>query len=114
MDAGVKERWVAALRSGEYGQTTGALRNSSGYCCLGVLCDIHDKEYTHSNWLAELDEENQTDWHYGNTNIVLPRFVMEWADLEDNNPHANGQSLAQMNDRSESFEYIADQIEAYL
>lgn len=32
------EKWDAALRSGEYVQGTGALRDSNGrYCCLGVL-----------------------------------------------------------------------------
>ncbi len=43
-------KWIKALRSGEYSQTTGVLRRKFtdafgtqigvGYCCLGVLCDI--------------------------------------------------------------------------
>lgn len=36
--------WLAALRSGEYTQTTGTLRQTTGkeyaYCCLGVACDV--------------------------------------------------------------------------
>jgi len=40
----IKEKWVAALRSGEYKQGTGRLRieiiGGYQYCCLGVLCDI--------------------------------------------------------------------------
>jgi len=32
--------WVSALRSAEYSQTKGRLQNESGYCCLGVACDI--------------------------------------------------------------------------
>lgn len=44
----VKRKWLAALRSGKYKQTTGALYDSTndGFCCLGVLCHIEgaDKE----------------------------------------------------------------------
>jgi hypothetical protein len=36
----LKQRWVEALRSGEYEQGAGALRNGDKFCCLGVLCDI--------------------------------------------------------------------------
>lgn len=36
-----KKRWLKALRSGEYSQTTGSLTDDEGaFCCLGVLCDI--------------------------------------------------------------------------
>lgn len=35
-----RKRWVAALRSGEYRQTRGELRDAAGFCCLGVACDI--------------------------------------------------------------------------
>lgn len=31
---------VDALRSGDYQQTTGTLRDDTGHCCLGVGCDI--------------------------------------------------------------------------
>jgi hypothetical protein len=31
------QKWLTALRSGEYKQATGALENGGGYCCLGVL-----------------------------------------------------------------------------
>ena len=41
MDPALKAEWVEALRSGEYTQGTGRLRNDEGgRCCLGVLCDI--------------------------------------------------------------------------
>lgn len=34
-------RWVAALRSGNYQQGQRVLRDeNNGYCCLGVLCDL--------------------------------------------------------------------------
>jgi hypothetical protein len=40
MNEEAKRLWVAALRSGKYDQTTGALRDGVGYCCLGVLCEV--------------------------------------------------------------------------
>ena len=40
MDKELKAKWVKALRSGEYAQGTGQLRDGDSYCCLGVLCEI--------------------------------------------------------------------------
>jgi hypothetical protein len=44
----LKEKWIKALRSGEYTQGRGALRsttkNGTCYCCLGVLADIVDHD----------------------------------------------------------------------
>jgi len=34
------QKWVTALRSGEYSQTNGWLQDDNGHCCLGVACDI--------------------------------------------------------------------------
>ena len=42
IDSDIKEKWVCALRSGEYNQTQSQLHNSitGGYCCLGVLAKL--------------------------------------------------------------------------
>lgn len=42
LPADFKEKWIKALRSGEYEQSTGFLYNPAqgGYCCLGVACNI--------------------------------------------------------------------------
>lgn len=44
MDAVTKDKWVAALRSGDYQQGRSRLvhegRSGKFYCCLGVLCDV--------------------------------------------------------------------------
>lgn len=52
MDNELKSQWVAALRSGKYKQTQGTLKDSTGFCCLGVLREIagHDA-------LPEADDE---------------------------------------------------------
>ncbi len=43
MNKELKDRWIAALRSGTYKQGHRCLRNTNNeYCCLGVLCDIVD------------------------------------------------------------------------
>ena len=42
MNPELKEKWVKALRSGEYKQTFGRLRQDNSYCCLGVLCKVAD------------------------------------------------------------------------
>lgn len=38
----IKDKWITALRSGEYKQATGILydRTKDSYCCLGVLGKI--------------------------------------------------------------------------
>lgn len=35
-----KEQWLAALRSGNFRQAKGYLRQDDNYCCLGVACEM--------------------------------------------------------------------------
>lgn len=58
MDTELKAKWMAALRSGEYRQTTNTLCDElpmPSYCCLGVLCVIAKQELDSSayNWLTK-------------------------------------------------------------
>lgn len=39
------KKWIVALRSGEYKQGRDTLVIGDRYCCLGVLCDIAQKEF---------------------------------------------------------------------
>lgn len=53
-----RTKWLEALRSGEYSQTTGRLYDSNvgGYCCLGVACEIVGIDMRNesvSRWLLE-------------------------------------------------------------
>ena len=68
MNQEIKKKWVEALRSGEYKQEVGYLRKDNKFCCLGVLCDIYEKE-------TGKDAFNQ------NHQEVLPYNVSEWAGL---------------------------------
>lgn len=46
MDAIVKAKWTAALRSGEFEQGVGSLKTLDGkYCCLGVLAEVAGFEF---------------------------------------------------------------------
>lgn len=81
MNPEVKAMWLDALRSGEYEQTVSRLRDEKGYCCLGVLCDLH-ADATGTKW-------NMTEpWkpRYLGENATLPALVKQWAGLDDDNP----------------------------
>jgi hypothetical protein len=49
MDADLKTKWVEALRSGEYLQSNGYLREPSStqdrFCCLGVLAEVQGAKW---------------------------------------------------------------------
>lgn len=40
MKAELKQKWIEALRSGQYKQCTEFLRRDDGHCAIGVLCDV--------------------------------------------------------------------------
>lgn len=125
MDPTIKAQWVAALRSGEYQQGKHVLHNvdENTYCCLGVLCDLAVK--------AEVITDDETVYNgvifgpatkFGSQDekaladgiTVLPREVMDWAGLDEENPWAENEEhqLAEMNDdHGYSFEDLAHVIE---
>ena len=123
MNQEIKQRWIQALRSGEYKQGQGALHNynENTFCCLGVLCDLHAKE-TNTSWV-DYPEENWRSDYLGN-DISLPNKVIEWSGLEDHDPLINRKlsplihrtlSLAMYNDeKGYSFDQLADLIEKHL
>lgn len=114
MKKSVMKKWVKALRSGKYKQTTNAeLKSKDGsYCCLGVLCEISKK----SEW-----EVGPFSMCYLDAGGFLPTIVQEWAGMDDNKgtlpkPVKNDQklyivNLAALNDSGMSFKRIANVIE---
>jgi hypothetical protein len=107
----VKAMWVEALRSGKYAQGRHALRRQDDtFCCLGVLCDLHDS----TAW--ELEANNQHDYTYHYSCISLPKKVQEWAEVDECGvlPSPELGSLMSINDAGVSFSKIADMIEEYL
>ena len=122
MNPRIKQRWLEALRSGEYKQTKENLQNSDGFCCLGVLCDLHAKERG-TNWVRKTDGYEL----YGETQI-LPLSVQEWSGLNNDIGglvdfeyerygvmYVKSESLPELNDTwNKNFNEIADLIETQL
>lgn len=129
MNPEIKERWVAKLRSGDYAQTDGRLADSSGFCCLGVLCEVavEDGILIKVEDPAESDDVEKTVYKYldkveGYGSVaVLPDAVVEWAGLPYYNPYVKVEEsnpempISDVNDDLKySFSQIADLIEKQL
>lgn len=141
MDPALKAEWVGALRSGEYTQGTGRLRNDEGgRCCLGVLCDIAAAKGL--GYWVQKESEGAPIWQflaYGSGDEIEsgealpPSPVSKWAFGSDEQgygktdnpsiPKSCGDeecgckdsiSLAELNDGGASFAEIADLIEVNL
>jgi hypothetical protein len=128
MDPDIKDEWLDRLRSGDYEQTTGQLRdNDNGRCCLGVLCDIYAEQNDDGEW----DDETFVTSSDADRK-VLPSPVVNWASLMDyqgeripvDKTHVEEGgprefSLSMLNDglqgaRQHTFDEIADLIEQNL
>jgi hypothetical protein len=111
MNPQIKQKWVSALRSGDYKQTQNRLHNEYGFCCLGVLCDLYRKE-NQLEW-----QHNEVDGYlYGNHRFIPPSSVVEWSGIADSNPLVNGGigTLSELNDKGFTFNEIAYVIEEQL
>jgi len=120
MNPQVKEKWVSALRSGEYQQGAFCLRSDQGFCCLGVLCDIYLKEHN-QEWISSSDGHyyllSEDENYFGPESEILTQEVAEWAELNDKSPlvkigvDAIQERLTVLNDQGYSFSEIADFIQ---
>ena len=113
MNQQVKTQWLDALRSGKYQQTRGRLHDYTGFCCLGVLCDLYLKEIN-SEWEHYPLEHS---YRLFDESCTLPKEVVDWAGLQDTNPFIPSKKvdIASINDEGESsFCDIADIIEEQL
>ena len=109
MNEQVKQKWLSALRSGDYKQTQNYLYADNGFCCLGVLCDLYGKEHN-VEW--NFDEDGDY-YRFQNNQSSLPRPVVEWAGVEDCDPYIDGVTLSELNDNGSTFNKIADIIEEH-
>lgn len=125
-----RRMWLAALRSGDYKQTTMTLRDKDGFCCLGVACDVYLKsgDATKSaKWLNTAEFQSKKS-EFGSG--ILPETVKEWLGLRDNagehyvrakkddliifpfgGKRYTQESLSALNDGGKSFKQIAKIIE---
>ena len=116
--------WVAALRSGEYEQATGGLRDDGSYCCLGVACELGVRAGV-VEWIKADDGDGyrQTGSTDRPNPDVLPAVMGDWLGLahaagqtvewHSTDPESTGvDNLAEINDYLEwDFDQIADLIE---
>jgi len=131
MNPEVKQKWIDALRSDKYEQGSHKLRSVTGYCCLGVLCDLYSQEHNTQWEFRGNDETNlqlQDYWYFGDQSEFLPESVMNWAELKTPNPNVRvdvednedednwyyTDELSNINDSGYSFNGIANIIEAQL
>lgn len=125
----IREQWCAALRSGEYGQGRGHLRQGDeeggyNYCCLGVLTDLAVKAGV-TSWDAEAMRTSAgpcpPGWYEENTGAgrlgyYLSPATREWAGLAHDDPRIGREHerAAALNDRGHPFTEIADKIGEYI
>ena len=109
MNQQVKQKWLSALRSGDYKQTQNYLHKEDGFCCLGVLCDLYGKEHNVEWKLVDAG----IYYEFQDKKAILPLSVIEWAGVEDGNPGIPGRSLATLNDMGSTFNEIADLIQEH-
>lgn len=107
LDPEVKEKWLAALRSGEYEQGDGQLCYNGKFCCLGVLNDVLDLGYPEGyGYLTDAPRATRDRFKgkygidLGVGALILPEDIQS--------------ELAHMNDHGRTFAEIADYIEEYL
>lgn len=111
--------WLAALRSGKYQQTIGALCKDGGFCCLGVCSIIREdatlieddgakRKFSYIEaveYYLNFPEENWMKRNYGfyyNHPVVYARV----------NELSIRKALAWLNDAGYTFETIANVIES--
>jgi hypothetical protein len=123
----IKKLWLDALRSGEYKQNIGSLRQVENgqecFCALGVLCEIalkHGVEGFHHGPDRGYYVGRTADGNY--ENHALPKPVREWAGdnampyivlaVDSEGKSVKEVSIAKLNDRCElTFSEIADMLE---
>lgn len=130
MNPEIKQLWLDALRSGDYKQGTGQLRDyNDNYCCLGVLCDVVRKKRKIKGFTGAYFQYRENE-HYG----FPPKKLLESIGILEDNIASDGMygnhseeatiiitykgkraSLSELNDDFElSFKKIANIIEKQL
>ncbi len=102
-----KDKWVKALRSGEYAQRKGCLHSNGRYCCLGVACieaGFSTEELGDIGVIDSIIESRNEDIY----NTIPEALIGD----EKTNTIVN--FLIKNNDNGHSFKDIANWIEKYL
>jgi hypothetical protein len=97
---------LVALRSGDYKQTKGTLQNLEGHCCLGVMCEVYEKETGNT--------VKRYEGMVRDASLVSHPKVKEWVGLVESSGNTSSKgALVFLNDvEGYSFSQIADFIES--
>jgi len=108
----IMKRWIKALRSGKYKQTSGKLQDTDGFCCLGVACELFNKSNT-------IDECGHIEGYMPDQQNNSPKWLCNInEDLNKRTKYPTdssffGYDLPEMNDKKKSsFDEIADLLQA--
>jgi len=120
----VLTKWLKALRSGKYKQGRGALcqidkKGAESFCCLGVLCDLYNKEqkrnkkrglftedvHQEDSLVCSLDSKAQIVRVYDECDGTLPDKIIKWAGFREYN--SDGHFLDPNNGKSPAAELIS-------
>ena len=112
MNKTIMKKWVKALRSGKYKQGRGTLcqvdkKGNESFCCLGVLCDLYNKDRKAKKKKGlnvervpkdELGDggglaKAQFVTMYDNMDGTLPDVVSHWAEFNEWNYEGNFMAL---------------------
>lgn len=114
-----QKKWVAALRSGEYKQGVGSLKSEGCHCCLGVVCEVYEKETgdnlpknSEGEYMIETDLCQELAYSLG-CSLELER-VQSWLGLKTSCGFIaeTRESLVSLNDQEgKTFDQIANFIE---
>lgn len=112
---------LAALRSGEFEQTRGHLSKDGKYCCLGVACEVYQKDVG-DLVIKQVDEAVR---EYDNSRGTLPEKVRQYFGFsgsdgsyisvpaeQSDDCFDEFDALTSKNDHGAAFEEIADIIES--
>lgn len=113
--------WLAGLRSGQYVQGDGRLKQDrSGqtlHCCLGVACEVALQNGVELS-VDVANGQFHSVYLFDNEVSYLPNKVQNWLGLRHDNPivwdvdNVYHYELVDLNDKGTSFEEIADLIES--
>jgi hypothetical protein len=121
MNKDIQDRWVLALRSGQYQQGAYSLNRENRFCCFGVLCELYMDDHQYER--EHLSEDSGRVGYYGNYD--LPQNpILNWAELSDQYGELPGMPnerdtdhapyLTNLNDDAGlTFDQIADLIERF-
>ena len=88
----VLTKWLKALRSGKYKQGRGALcqidkKGNESFCCLGVLCDLYNKEQKRNKKRGLAVEKVSSESSMVGTLSSKPEFVKTYSDCDGTLPY---------------------------